>query len=532
MSSVVPDLARSTAAMTALTAVSRATGFVRIVVVAAVLGDTFLGNTYQSANMVPNLLFEVFAAGVLQAVLIPTLVDLFDRGDDEEAGRVVRSVLGLACAGLAVLAALGMLLAPLVMRVLTTGVDSDAVRDDEVRLGTVLLLLFLPQVLLYAAGMVATGVLNARHRFALPVFAPTINNVVVIASYLVFRVLRDGKEPSLDLSTVEVLVLGGGTTVGVIAFCALPVIAAVRGGTSLRPELDRHNPHVRRIARRGAWAALFLACTQVLFAVVLVLANRVEGGVVQYQVAFTVFLLPHALFALPVMTALFPTMARHAAAGDDESYGRAVASGLGAIAFLILVAAAGLFALAGPVSHAVRFAEFSDDGAAGVAGALRAFAPGLVGYGGFLFLARALYATGDTRTPALVNAVVVAGGVAGMFVAVAIAGTDDAVAAIAATHSAAYIVGAVALLALLSHRHRRILDGLGRRVGAAVTAAAAAATVMWAVVGVVPGASRTGAVGEIALGGAAGVAVYAAVAAALGGPRPSTLPALLRGHGG
>ncbi|MDQ1519174.1 MAG: putative peptidoglycan lipid flippase, partial [Actinomycetota bacterium] len=77
------DLARSTATMTALTAVSRLTGFVRILVVAAVLGDTFLGNTYQSANTVPNLLFEVFAAGVLQAVLIPTLVELFDGGDDE-----------------------------------------------------------------------------------------------------------------------------------------------------------------------------------------------------------------------------------------------------------------------------------------------------------------------------------------------------------------------------------------------------------------------------------------------------------------
>ena len=111
-SSAAPDasvmvqslFARATAAMTVLTAVSRLTGFVRIVVVAAVLGTTFLGNTYESANTVPNLLFELIAAGVLQAVLIPTLVSLLDRGDRTEAEHVAGSVLGLSCL---ILAALG-----------------------------------------------------------------------------------------------------------------------------------------------------------------------------------------------------------------------------------------------------------------------------------------------------------------------------------------------------------------------------------------------------------------------------------------
>ena len=82
-------LARSTVTMTVLTGVSRLTGLVRVVVVAAVIGDTFLGNTYQSTNTVPNILFELMAAGTLQAVLIPTLVRLRDRGDEAEGERVV-----------------------------------------------------------------------------------------------------------------------------------------------------------------------------------------------------------------------------------------------------------------------------------------------------------------------------------------------------------------------------------------------------------------------------------------------------------
>jgi len=105
-------LARSTVTMTVLTAVSRLTGLVRVVVVAAVIGDTYLGNTYQSTNTVPNILFELMAAGTLQAVLIPTLVRLRDRGEDTEGERVAASVLGVSLAGLGAVAGLGMVLAP------------------------------------------------------------------------------------------------------------------------------------------------------------------------------------------------------------------------------------------------------------------------------------------------------------------------------------------------------------------------------------------------------------------------------------
>ena len=166
-----PDLARSTATMTVLTLLSRITGFVRNVVVVAVLGVTFLGNTYETANTVPNLLFELIAAGVLQAVLIPTLVKLAAAGEDDEAEHVARSVLGLAAAALAVLAGIGFLVAPWVMRLLMASVDDPRVRADEVRLGTILLWFFLPQVVLYASNTVATGVLNAKGKFGVPVFA-------------------------------------------------------------------------------------------------------------------------------------------------------------------------------------------------------------------------------------------------------------------------------------------------------------------------------------------------------------------------
>ncbi|HET9442784.1 MAG TPA: lipid II flippase MurJ [Acidimicrobiales bacterium] len=515
-------LLRPAATMTALTVVSRLTGFIRVVVVAAVLGTTFLGNTYASANTVPNLLFELFAAGMLQAVLVPTLVDLVDRGDRREADRVAGSVLGLAGAGLAVLAGIGMLLAPWIMRALVSGVDDPSVRADQVRLGTLFLWFFLPQVVLYAAGAVASGALNATNRFAAPVVAPAVNNVVVVAAYGLFWFLRDGRPPTLDLRKVETLTLAGGTTLAVLAFCSVPVLAARRAGFSLRPRFEVHHPVVRQLGRRGAWAAVYLAMTQVLLAVVLVLCNRVEGGVVAYTVAQTFFVLPHALFATPVFTALYPRLARDAG-GDWRAFDDGVVRGIRLMAFFVVPAAAALMALAHPIVTVTLFGESGAGDVALVSRTLAALAPGLLPYGAFLLLTRAFYAAGDARTPALVNAATVAAGSVAMAVGFALASGPDRMTLVGAAHSATYLVGALVLAVRLSRvTGHRLVAPLGRPRVITVAAAAAAGAVMWAVVGALEPTGRAQAAGVAAVAGVAGGAVYLA-GQRLSGPLRLTL---------
>jgi len=86
--------------MGAVTVVSRGFGFVRVLVVAAVLGTTYLGNAFQASNSVSNVLFELLAAGALSAVLVPTFVDLLDRGEEVEANRLAGAVLWVALVGL------------------------------------------------------------------------------------------------------------------------------------------------------------------------------------------------------------------------------------------------------------------------------------------------------------------------------------------------------------------------------------------------------------------------------------------------
>ncbi|HEX8804824.1 MAG TPA: lipid II flippase MurJ, partial [Acidimicrobiales bacterium] len=428
-------------------------------------------------NSVPNLVFELVAAGVLQAVLVPELFEVLDRRGRAEGGRVAGVVLGglLTVLGGAML--LGALLAPLVSRALFAGAPA-SVRADQVWLGTVFLWIFLPQVLFYAGGMVATAMLNADNRFAVPAFAPVLNNVVVIGAYLTFGALRAGEEPSLHLSPLEVAVLAGGTTLGVVAFTAAPVVAAARRGLVLRPIVAFDDPDLRRLARAGLWAGLFLGLTQVLLVAALVCGATVEGGAVVYQLGYTYFLLPHALVAIPVFTALYPSLSRTAQAGDDPAFTSLVRRGVQAVWVLELPAMVAMVVLGTPAARLTLFGE-SASSVDAVAATMAAFAVGLAPYGLFLLLTRASYARGDAKLPTVVHLAATVLGVAGMALATAVLDGDARIAGLAGAHSAAYLLAAVALGVALRRRTGAGAGPLvdrGVAVGAAVAAAAAAAS--------------------------------------------------------
>lgn len=524
------------ARMSVLTAVSRITGFGRVVVVAAVLGTSYLGNTYQSANTVPNILFELFAAGVLQSVLVPVMVQAIDQQDHRSAERTAGVILGAVLALLSAVVAAGLVAAPWVMRLMVSGVDDPAVRDAQIALGTFLLWFFLPQILFYGANLVSTAVLNARGYFALPVFAPTVNNVVVISTYLVFGAMRGGQPPSLDLTTAEKLVLAIGTTMGVVAFCAVPVIGLWVTGFHVRPRLHR-DPILRRVARSGAWAAGFLALTQALLVVVLFLANGVEGGVVVYQLAYVLFMLPHALFSVPVFTTAFPTLARLRNADDWSGFGAEVARAARSIAMFTAVSAAALVALAGPLSHLVARGNAAANVDA-VAGAIAGFALGLPGFSFMLFLTRVSYADNDTKSPTLANLVVAIVGAVTMTLLASRVDSTARVALIGVGYTVAQLIGAVTLASIVRrriHHHGATVPGVVVPVLRVVVSAVLGGLAAWAVVRVVgeaAGTSGLAAVPAAVSGGVVLALVAVSVIWLLGGPTPVRLARTLGGDPG
>jgi putative peptidoglycan lipid II flippase len=435
--------------MGAATAASRGIGFIRIWAIAAILGTTYLGNTYQSSSAVSNVLFELLAAGALSAVLVPTFVRHLERDDHAEAERLASGVLGLALLVLGAIAVVGFLLAPQIARVIASGAP-EHLKADQQDLATFLTRFFVFQVLLYAVGTVSTAVLFAKRRFVAFALAPIANTVFVVASLIVFRILT-GPHPSLDLTGTEQLVLALGGMLGVAGFVGVPTIALARTGFRLRPRIGRIDAELRQLLSLSTWAVLQHGGIGILLAAAIAIGNRVEGGVVAYQFAFVAVMAPYGILAEPVHTTILPELSHDASAGDHGRFASQLRWALDNMALLIVPVSALAVALALPAMHVVAVGQ-SKGGAPLLAAALASLALGLYPYSAFLLFARALYALDDSRTPAVVALVTaIIGAIAMVAIGVSVHGTA-VVAAIGIGHTLAYTLGALVLAGVIRRR--------------------------------------------------------------------------------
>ncbi|MET0727912.1 MAG: lipid II flippase MurJ [Acidimicrobiales bacterium] len=512
----VAATSRAAVGMGAIAALSRMIGFVRVLVIAAVLGTTYLGNAFQSANSFSNVLFELLAAGALSAVLVPAFVGLLDDDDRAGAEDVAGGVLGAAMVLLGAVAVIGVLLAPLLARLLTLGVPED-VAVDQRPLVTFLLRLFIPQIVLYAAGAVATAVLHAQRRFAITAAAPISNTVVMVIALLVFRSMV-GPEPTLDLSSAErwlLVVAGSG---GVIAFVGTLLVALHCTGFRLRPRLARGDPRVQRELAHSGWGVVLHTGAGLLLGGAIIAGAAVEGAVVAYQVAFVFFLAPYAVLAQPIHTAILPELVAEGRHDDFEPFRASTRWALERIALYVLPVSAAMVALALPAMRAVSFGEVDGDGPELLAAALSMLAVGLFPYGAFLLLSRAYYALDDSRTPGLVALASSLVGVLGMAVAALTTQGWARVAGLGAAHSVAYCIGAVVLLRGLTQRTTGELRprGVGRMAGVSAGVGLAAWLVADAWLG--PDTGRLGELVGVGLIAAAGAVLVAAGYRLLGVP--------------
>jgi putative peptidoglycan lipid II flippase len=516
---------RAAAGMGVATAASRFIGFARILVIAAVLGTTYLGNTYQSSNAVSNVLFELLAAGALSAVLVPTFVGLLDRDDQAEAERLAGRILGVALVALGVVAVIGVLAAPWIADLLTAGVTNDSIAAQQRELSTFFLRFFIPQILLYAIGAVAVAVLYAKRHLAVTAMAPIGLTIVVVAAMAVFRAVA-GPDPGLDLSTGERLILALGGTLGVAAFVGIPAVALHRTGFRLRPRLGRHDAAVREVLGRSGWAVFQHSMIGMLLLAAIIVGNTVEGGTLAYQVAWVFFLAPYAVLSQPIHTAILPDLTRQA--HDPDHFVSSLRWALDAMAVLVVPVAGALVALALPIMQVAAFGQATQAGGVGLlAMALATLAVGLYTYSAFLLFARAYYALGEPRTPALVAVLSAAAGIGVMALGGVLTSGRTTVAFLGLGHTAAYAVGALVLWIGLARRtgHLIVPASLGRAI--AVTAPLAIGA--WALVQLVDPSGRAMTAllvaGIVAVGGA----VYVAALRAIGGvptlhPVPPSAP--------
>ena len=444
---------RSATGMGAAAAVSRVVGGGRVLVIAAVLGTTYLGNAFQSSNTVSNLLFELLAAGALSAVLVPTFVGHLDRGDQPGAERLAGELLGVALWVLGLVSIVGMLAAPWLADVLTVAVEDPGIAQQQRDQPTFLLWFFIPQVVLYGLGAIATAVLHARRSFVVPAMAPIGNTVVMVAFLFAFRVAA-GPAPGLDLTTNEKVLLGLGGTLGVVAFVAAPTIAVWRSGFRLVPRFGRTHEGLAPLLRLSGWASVQHGFAALLYGAAIIAGAAVEGGVVAYQVGWFLFLAPYGIIAQPIHTTILPELVEEHDAGDTTAFAASVRWASDSMAVLLVPLSALCVALAVPAMSVLAFGQASGSQSVDLlAAALASLGIGLLPYGMFFLLARVFYVLGDSRSPALWGAGASLVGVAVMLVAGATTSSATTVLALGLAHSISFLIGCLALVVAL---HRRI----------------------------------------------------------------------------
>jgi putative peptidoglycan lipid II flippase len=465
------------------TVVSRVTGLARVVAIGAVLGPTFLGNTFQFANVLPNLVYYGLLAGSLfTSLLVPVLVRHVDTHDVLAARRIAGGFLGVALVGLLLLVPLAVVLGPLALQATAGGSHA----AGQLAVSTWLIVMLIPQVFLYAVAGTCAAVQNSTSRFGLAAAAPAVEN---LGTLVVLGVVAAVYAPPRDLASVpasELALLGLGTTAAVAVHAGLQWCGARRSGVTVLPRRGWRDPEVRALVRHAlpALAQAGLYALQLL--TLLVVANRVAGGVVAFQVALNFYALPVALVATPVALSLLPRLARQARQGDAEAFREELARGLSFALFFTVPAAVGYVVLAEPLARALAFGQLAGSpGVTLVAVACAALAAGVVGQTAVQIGSYACYARGDTRTPLQAMRRQAATCLLGVLLASTLDGAA-LLAALGTSFSVALLHGAL----FLHHRLARQLPPGQVRLGRSLLRISAGATLMaapvWLVAWAVP----------------------------------------------
>ncbi|MCY7343892.1 MAG: murein biosynthesis integral membrane protein MurJ [Pseudonocardia sp.] len=475
---IVPEraersLGRSSGLMAVASLVSRVTGFLRQVALVTVLTLGVVNSSFTVANTLPLIVYELLIGGVLTSVMVPLLVR--SQTEDADGGEAyTRKLLTLAGVALLLATTAAMLAAPLLTRLY---LGSNTTETANPALATAFAYLLLPQIFFFGMSALLGAILNSRGAFGAFAWAPVLNNLVVLVVLIVFALVPG--EISLDpaqLGGPKLLVLGLGTTLGIIVQAASMLPAVRRAGFRYRPRWGWD----RRLTQAGGlalWVVVYVLIGQAGLLVTIRIASGSDGAAVAiYANVWLLLQVPYGVLGVSLLTALMPRMSRAAAEGryTDVVADLSLGSRLLAV-FLIPVSA--LFTAFGPqigtALFGLRAANLDDARQLGAALAVSAF--GLLPYGITTLQMRVFHAMTDSRTPTLIQLVTIGIKIPLLLLCPVLLPPERVVLGLVAANSAAFIAGAVLGQILLRRRlgavpTRDMLRTIGRMLVTSVVA--------------------------------------------------------------
>ena len=497
-------LARAGLVVSSAYLVSRVLGYVRVLVIGSTLGASPDTDAFLAAFRIPDLIFQLVAAGTVAAALVPMVAGELGTGRAGRAWRIVSTIASLMTVGLVILAAFAWVAAPVLVPYLAPGYAGAQLQHT---IDLTRMMLLAPMFL--ALGAVASSALNAHNRFAAAAIAPIVYNLAIIGAAIILT-------PTFGVEGLAI-----GVVAGSLGHLLVQVPPLARAGFRFTPNLDVSDPDVRQALRLMGPRTVALGATQITFLVATALATGLAtGSVTAFTFAFTVFSIPLSVIGVPLGIVALPTLSRDLARGAVDEFASLLSRGVRLILFLLLPLVALGIALRVPATTLLfNHGKFTAESADLVASALLFLLLALPGEGLNTILVRAFYADRDTRTPATaailgvilnvaigVTAVRFLGwGLPGIGFGIAVGSTVEA-----------------ALLALLLRRRIPAFDPSPiLRLGAPVAAASlvaglvAAGVVSFMEPALLGAQSSVRAFVELALGGGAGALAYLFLARAL-----------------
>ncbi|MEU8393997.1 murein biosynthesis integral membrane protein MurJ [Nonomuraea sp. NPDC048892] len=508
---------RASAIMAAGTMVSRVTGFVRTMVLAYAIGTAALGDAYNAAYAIPYSILDLLLLGVLSSVVVPMIVRA--QQSDEDGGRAYEQrLLTISTVALVVVAVAAVLAAPLLID-LYTDWDPGSRRFE---VAVTLARFILPQLAFFGVGAVAGAILNTRDRYGAPMWAPVVNNLVVIVMFVLYAVVGTGGDID-KVTNTDLALLGLGTTAGIVGQAVVLIVALRRVGFAFVPRFDLRNARLGEMGRAGVWTIGYVVVTQLGFMLTTNLAssagNVVDGhGISPYTLAFQLFQLPYGVIGVSVITAMLPRMSRAVAEGRFADVRSEFGSSVRLVCSLMVPVSLLLMVL-GPAITVPIYGHGANSVADAVyiGNVLQVYGLALVPFAVFQLLLRVFYSFGDTRTPVFIGAGTTAVNALLMVLFFVMLPARYAVMGLALAYAIAYGLGAGLAWILASRR----VQGLGgwavgmamtRMYLAAIPTAVLALASVWLFTTVFGGLDFLNSVIVLAIGGGLGMLLYLGVA--------------------
>lgn len=405
--------ARTTAWLAFGTGTSRALGLVRTILLGIAIGITgsAAADSFAVANKLPNVMFAVLAAGVLNSALVPQIVRSFHEGRE----RTVHRILTLGGFWMLVATVIFTLLAGFWVRVY-----SEDWGPDQTALATAFAFWCIPQLFFYGMYTLMGQVLNARKQFGPFMWAPVASNIVAITGLVTYLLIfgpsavgADGGLATLtdDWTTGRIALIAGFATLGIAVQAGVLVPFLVKGGYRWKWTWRGPKGELVTVAKVASWALGAVLVEQIAVAITVAISSAAPiaapgdesvAGVAGYDYALSIYLVPHSLVTVSLMTILFTRMARHASDRDIAGLRATLTGGIRSVGSFTMFAAAGLLVLAPHLVRALAPSS-SPETVAAVAQVLQFLAIGLVPLGASVLVKQAYFALEDGRSVFLIH---------------------------------------------------------------------------------------------------------------------------------